>query len=34
MPDWAAVTLGTVLGIVAGLGLGYLLLAWYMSKDH
>lgn len=34
MPDWAAIALGTVLGVGCGLVLGYVLLAWYMKKDH
>lgn len=34
MPDWAAITLGVVLGVGGGLALGYGLLAWYMSKER
>lgn len=34
MPDWAAVTIGVVGGAGLGLGFSYLLLTWYMSKDH
>lgn len=33
MPDWAAVTLGIVLGVLLGLGLGYLLVLWYLHRD-
>lgn len=31
MPDWAAVTIGAVLGVGAGLGIGYLIVLWYFS---
>ena len=34
MPDWIAVIVGGVLGVLTGLGLGYILLVWYMSKDR
>lgn len=34
MPDWAAITIGVVLGVGMGLALGYLLLLWYMNKDR
>ena len=34
MPDWAAVTIGVVLGMGLGLGIGYLALDWYFNKGH
>jgi hypothetical protein len=34
MPDWAAVTIGVVLGMGLGLGIGYLALVWYFNKGH
>lgn len=33
MPDWAAVTLGVVLGVSAGLALGYGLYRRIMNKE-
>lgn len=34
MPDWAAVTIGVVLGVGLGLVFGVLLLLWYLNKDR
>lgn len=34
MPDWLAIGIGTVLGVLMGLGLGYILLVWYMNRDR
>lgn len=34
MPDWAAYAIGAVLGAVAGMGSGYLLLVWYLTRRH
>jgi len=33
MPDWLAITIGAVLGVLTGLGFGRLLFAWYMKRD-